>query len=93
MQQQQQQQGVGQLIDLGSDITAVPPTQPLEGVGTADDIMTQFAELGITSSPSHTAAADSMANGMQQKTEQDGQGQDEFDMFAQSRTAYGTQKG
>lgn len=64
--------GVGQLIDLGSDITSGPPVQSEGGGG--GDIVSQLAELGITTQPSS----------------QPQQQSDEFDMFARSRTAYGT---
>lgn len=93
--EQQSSLGVGQLIDLGSDITAPPPTMPQEG---EDDIMMQFAQLGITTTappPTSTAPA-AMANGMQQESVQGERREslsDEFDMFAQSRTAYGTHQG
>ncbi len=58
--------------------------------GTSGDLIAEFAQLGITTTPATTATT----NGVQQQLVQGDQGQgqamDEFDMFAQSRTAYGT---
>ena len=58
---------VGQLIDLGTEIPA--PSQQ-------GDIVSQLAELGVTTTPGETAQA------------KPPESQDEFDMFAKSRTAY-----
>lgn len=68
---------VGTLIDLGSDIQ-----QPTQQPPPSGDIVAQLAELGITSEPAAQPAAQP-----KQQTE------DEFDMFAQSRTAYSSQSG
>ena len=40
---------MGQLIDLGADITAPPPSSEAQPQG--GDIVAQLAELGITSQP------------------------------------------
>ncbi len=69
---------MGQLIDLGTDLTTIPSTQ--EQNATGEDIVTQLAQLGIT--PSGGGVTDSSEHKS-----------DEFDMFAESRTAYGTQYG
>jgi len=55
--------------------------------------MVQFAQLGITTDIPSATTTTPAANASQPV--QDGQDQniDEFDMFAQSRTAYGTQQG
>ena len=72
---------MGQLIDLGSDITAPPPTtQPSQS-----DIVAQLAQLGITNTAPTTQSP-------QQQQEQQ-QPPDEFDIFTQSRTAYGSSQG
>ncbi len=76
--------GVGQLIDLGTDIKAPPPES--QG-GTADDIVAQLAQLGVTTS----TAPDTNGTTPAQETATNG-ATDEFDMFAESRTAYGTQQ-
>ena len=79
-------EGVGQLIDLGSDIMAPPPAAQGER---SDDIVTQLAQLGITTEPAATV------EGGTANPAPSGGGQtngDEFDMFAESRTAYGTQQ-
>ena len=89
--------GVGQLIDLGTDITA-PPTQqppPQQQGDKADDIVAQLAQLGITSSTATTAPVPATTTAVPdvppQPPQVQGQpGTDEFDIFAKSRTAYGT---
>ena len=102
-QQPPPSRSTGQLIDLGSDITATPPAPPQEGGNTADDIMTQLAQMGITTTspaPPISSTSANMANGVQQQQQQLAQNSqwqreslsDEFDMFAQSRTAYKTQQ-
>ena len=92
--QQPSSDGTGQLIDLGSDISAAPPSESQVGGDTSNDLMAQFAQLGITTTSVPPAAATTTTNGVQQQSVQGDQGQeqglDEFDMFAQSRTAYGT---
>ena len=69
--------GVGQLIDLGSEISE-PVTQP-QAQG---DIVSQLAELGITAQPTQTTTAPS----------QSAQQSDEFDVFARSRSAYSSEQ-
>ena len=80
----QQSSDIGQLIDLGSDISAPPTTAPPTQGERADDIVAQLAQLGVT--PGNEGGV----------TSSSGQGQrggaDEFDMFAESRTAYGTEQ-
>lgn len=77
-----QTSGIGQLIDLGTDITA-PPTGSEPQGARSDDIVAQLAQLGVTT---EGTAQD---NGVQSQIKST---VDEFDMFAESRTAYGTQK-
>lgn len=77
--------GVGQLIDLGTDITTSPAASlqqpPPAGGERSDDIVAQLAQMGVT--PATGGAP------QQQGT----RGGDEFDMFAESRTvAYGNQQ-
>ena len=81
--------GTGQLIDLGTDIT-VPPPDP-QGGSTADDIVAQLAQLGVTTTPS-SGTNGASAPSIPQQTSTGGATTDEFDMFAESRTAYGTQQ-
>ena len=72
--------GVGQLIDLGTDISVAPPTSSSTGAQPqGGDIVSQLAELGITAQPSPNTAP------VSQQIQQS----DEFDVFAKSRTAYG----
>ena len=68
--------GIGQLIDLGTDITSpvVPPTSQPEG----GDIVSQLAQLGITAQPSPNAAP----------PQQQQSATDDFDVLARSRTTY-----
>ena len=73
--------GIGQLIDLGSDITTPPTSSDPQG-DRADDIVAQLAQLGVT--PGAGGGADGQTQG--------GGAKDDFDMFAQSRTAYGTEQ-
>ena len=80
-------EGVGQLIDLGTDITA-PPSDP-QG-STADDIVAQLAQLGVSTSTA-VASSNGTAPTIPQQTSTSAAA-DEFDMFAESRTAYGTQQ-
>lgn len=70
--------GVGQLIDLGTDISEPAPTTSQ----TQGDIVSQLAQLGITAQPAPNATAPS----------QPPQQSDEFDVFARSRTAYATEQ-
>ena len=81
--------GVGQLIDLGTDITT-PPPEP-KGGNTADDIVAQLAQLGVTTTPS-AGTNGVTAPSIPPQTSTGGTAPDEFDMFAESRTAYGTQQ-
>ena len=69
--------GVGQLIDLGTDITNPPNSSQAQG----DDIVTQLAQLGVTTASNAAPPAETRNK------------PDEFDIFAKSRTAYGTQHG
>ena len=70
--------GIGQLIDLGSDITTpvAPPTSQQGG----GDIVTQLAQLGITGQPSPNAAPPPQ--------QQPQPAADDFDVLARSRTTY-----
>ena len=70
---------MGTLIDLGSDITAPVPPPSTEGT----DIVSQLADMGISGSQAPPPPA---VPPLEQST-------DEFDMFAQSRTAYADSAG
>ena len=69
--------GVGQLIDLGTDITTpvAPPTSQGQG-----DIVTQLAQLGITAQPSPNTAPPPQ--------QEQPSPADDFDVLARSRTTY-----
>jgi len=71
-----EESAVGQLIDLGTEITE-PPSQPPPPQAGGGDIVTQLAQLGITTATEQPPPA----AGIQDS-------HDEFDMFAKSRTAY-----
>lgn len=73
--------GVEQLIDLGTDITAPPPQQQQQQGG-SEDIVAQLAQLGVTTGPPTASTTTTTTKPA-----------DEFDIFAESRTAYGTQQG
>jgi hypothetical protein len=66
---------VGTLIDLGSDLSAPPDTQPAPG----HDIVSQLADLGISGDQAPPTQPPEPP--LEQST-------DEFDIFAKSRTAY-----
>lgn len=70
--------GIGQLIDLGTDITSpvAPPTSQ-QGDG---DIVAQLAQLGITAQPSPNAAPPAQ--------QQPPPPADDFDILVRSRTTY-----
>ena len=79
--------GVGQLIDLGTDITATPPDpsrqQQQQQQHGGDDIVADLARMGVTSQQAPTTSTVTTSLPPPAPV-------DEFDMFAQSRTAYGT---
>lgn len=71
--------GVGQLIDLGSEISEPATQSQSQAQG---DIVAQLAELGISAQPTQSTTTPS----------QPAQESDEFDVFARSRSAYGSEQ-
>lgn len=70
---------MGQLIDLGSNISTPLPPQS----GGESDIVSQLAQMGITGAQPPPAAAEPETRPPAAE-----QNVDEFDIFAKSRTAY-----